>query len=134
MSMLSAPLCAFLAERRFGVLATIAPDGMPQQTVMWYDLCGDDILMNTARGRIKEQHLMRDQRASLCVEDEYRYVTLAGRVTLDDDPARAQADIAALARRYERERAERMIERFRRQQRVSIRFAIESVVSSGVER
>ena len=44
---------AFLAEKRFAVLATISRDGLPHQTVMWYELRGDDIIMNTAAGRVK---------------------------------------------------------------------------------
>ena len=36
---------AFLEEKRFAVLATIKRDGSPQQTVMWYELQGDQIMM-----------------------------------------------------------------------------------------
>ncbi|MBF6589385.1 MAG: PPOX class F420-dependent oxidoreductase, partial [Ktedonobacterales bacterium] len=68
----------FLDEPRFAVLATLSPDGTPQQTVIWYELDGDEIVMNTAEGRIKSGNLRRDPRISLCVEDGYRYVTLTG--------------------------------------------------------
>ena len=69
---------AFLAEKRFAVLATINPDGTPQLTTMWYELQGDEILMNTKIGRAKEHNLRRDQRIAICIEDEYHYVTLSG--------------------------------------------------------
>ena len=91
---------AFLAEQRYGVLATVNSDGSPQQSVMWYEPRGDTIMMNTLRGRKKDRNLQKDARASVCVEDAYRYVTLEGTITVVDDPAVAQADIAALARRY----------------------------------
>lgn len=130
---LSDQVRAFLRERRFAVLATIGDTGLPQQTVMWYDLDGDDVLMNTARGRLKDRYLQRDPRASICVEDGYRYVTIAGTVTLDDDPARAQADIARLARRYEGENAERMIANFEQQARVTMRLRIEQVIANGFD-
>ena len=91
---------AFLEEVRFGVLATVNADGSPQQTVMWYELRGDTIVMNTRRGRKKDRNLIRDPRASLCIEEGNRYVTLEGVIEMVDDPAIAQADIAALARRY----------------------------------
>ncbi len=130
---LSEPVKAFLAERCFAVLATIGDDGLPQQTVMWYELGDGYVLMNTARNRIKDKHLQRDPRASVCVEDGYRYITIIGSVTLDDDPARAQADIARLALRYEGERADRMIANFRKQQRVTIYLHIENVVASGFD-
>ena len=44
----------FLEKRRFAVLATINPDGSVQQTVMWYQLQGDKVMMNTRRGRVKD--------------------------------------------------------------------------------
>ena len=91
---------AFLEEERFGVLGTVNATGSPQLSVMWYELRGDTIMMNTLRGRKKDRNLLRDPRASLCVEDGFRYVTLDGAIEFVDDPATAQADIAALARRY----------------------------------
>jgi PPOX class probable F420-dependent enzyme len=91
---------AFVEEARFAVLATVNANGSPQQTVMWYEPRGDTIVMNTRRGRKKDRNLIRDPRASLCIEDGFRYVTLEGTIEMVDDPATAQADIAALARRY----------------------------------
>ena len=87
---------AFLNERRFAVLATINADGTSQQTVIWYDLHGDEILMNTRAGRVKDANLRRDARASLCVPDGYRYVTLEGpsRSTMTRaPPRRTSADL-----------------------------------------
>jgi PPOX class probable F420-dependent enzyme len=92
---------SFLDERRFGVLATVNADGSPQQTVMWYARRGDQIMMNTARGRTKDRNMLRDRRVSLCVEDGLRFVTIVGEVAMVDDQAVAQADIRALAERYE---------------------------------
>jgi PPOX class probable F420-dependent enzyme len=91
---------AFLEETRHAVLATVNANGSPQQTVMWYELRGETIVMNTRRGRKKDRNLIRDPRASVCFEDGIRYVTLEGVIEMNDDPASAQADIAALARRY----------------------------------
>lgn len=131
---LSDQVRAFLQERRFAVLATIGEDGLPQQTVMWYDLDGEDVLMNTARGRLKDKHLQRDPRASICIEDGYRYVTIAGTVTLDDDQAAAQAVIAQLARRYSSpENAEKMIAEFQGQQRVTLRLHVEQLIVNGFD-
>jgi PPOX class probable F420-dependent enzyme len=121
----------FLAECRFGVLATIGDDGVPQQTVMWYELEENRVLMNTLRGRVKDRHLRRDARASLCVEDGYRYLTITGTVTLNDDAATAQADIARLARRYHGPNAERHIAQFLGQERVTLYLALGHVVANG---
>ena len=121
---------AFLKEPRFGVLATTRRDGMPQQSVVWYDLDGDEILMNTAVGRAKNSNLRRDARASLCVADEYRYVTLEGTVELDDDQTTAQADIRRLAIRYRGEEKgnQQANTVYAKQQRVTIRFKVENVI------
>jgi PPOX class probable F420-dependent enzyme len=132
---LSAQVRAFLEEPRFAVVATINPDGSPQQTVLWYALQGDEIMMNTANGRVKVRNLQHDPRISFCIEDGYRYLTLTGTAVLDFDQATAQADIAALARRYhEPEQAERMIANFRQQERVTLRITIDSVVANGFDR
>jgi PPOX class probable F420-dependent enzyme len=130
--MLSPVVRAFLAEPRFAVLATINGDGSPQQTVMWYDLEGDAILMNTAEGRIKAGNLRRDARVSICVEDGYRYVTITGRACLIEDQERAQADIVRLAMRYHgEERARSIAEQFRGQRRITILVPIERVSAHG---
>ncbi len=121
---------AFLSEVRFAALATINKDGSPQQTTMWYELDGDTILMNTAAGRIKYRNLVRDPRASICVVDGYRWVTISGHIELNDDQTVAQADIKRLAIRYHGpEKGEQQSrESFSKQHRVTIRLAIEHVV------
>ncbi len=126
---LSGAVRAFLEEPRFASLATINPDGSVQQTVMWYALRGDRTLMNTARGRKKDRNLLRDRRVSICVEDGYRYVTIAGEVGLVEDQATAQADIAALAARYHGpERAAEMVrDGFAKQERISLLLPIGKV-------
>jgi PPOX class probable F420-dependent enzyme len=91
---------AFLDEKRFASLATINPDGSPHQTVMWFQLRDDHVMMNTRRNRVKDQNMVRDPRISICIEDGARYVTIAGTVAMIDDQTIAQADIKALAVRY----------------------------------
>ena len=124
---------AFLDEPRFAVLATLDPDGMAQQTVMWYRFDGDRVLMNTARGRKKDLNLLHDRRASICIEDRYRYVTIAGETELIEDQERAQADIKALAIRYHgQERGEEMArDQFAKQERITILLSLGRVISHG---
>ncbi len=123
---------AFLAEQRFAVLSTINPDGTPQLTVMWYALDGDEILMNTKADRKKDQNVRRDPRIAICIEDGYNYVTIAGRAQLIDDQAIAQADIRRLAERYHSaEKVEQMMRNlFGKEQRVTIRLAVEQVIEA----
>ncbi|MFL5761339.1 MAG: PPOX class F420-dependent oxidoreductase [Thermomicrobiales bacterium] len=126
---------AFLEERRFAVLATINSDATIQQTVMWFQLQGDRIMMNTARGRVKDRNLLSNRNISICVEDDYRYVTIKGTAELNEDPEQGQADIKALATRYEgAEKAEQMVpEAFGKQHRVSIYLPLEKVDAHGFD-
>jgi PPOX class probable F420-dependent enzyme len=130
MAILSDKARAYLQEKRFAVLGTINPDGTPQLSTMWYELDGDEILMNTKVGRVKERNLRRDPRISICVEDGYNYLTLAGTAQLIDDQETAQADIKRLATRYHNPaKAEQMMrDQFSKQRRVTIRMTIERVI------
>ncbi|HEX9069309.1 MAG TPA: pyridoxamine 5'-phosphate oxidase family protein, partial [Ktedonobacterales bacterium] len=76
----SDPARAFLEGVRFAIMATVMPDGTPQQSVMWYALRDDHIIMNTKVGRVKHNNLERDPVVSLCFEDAYRYITVRGGV------------------------------------------------------
>jgi PPOX class probable F420-dependent enzyme len=124
---LSEDVRTFLEEARFAVLGTVNANGSPQQTVMWYELRGATIVMNTRRGRKKDRNLIRDPRVSLCIEDGFRYVTLEGSIEMVDDPATGQADIAALARRYHNAaKAEQMVrDEFAFQERVTLLLHVE---------
>lgn len=98
---LSAAAHEFLATPgRFGTLATIDADGAPLQAVVWYELRGDAIMINSLVGRRWPTNLLRDPRASFTVEDGYDYVTVRGSVTVIDDPVVALEDISRLARAY----------------------------------
>ncbi|HEX5166889.1 MAG TPA: PPOX class F420-dependent oxidoreductase [Thermomicrobiales bacterium] len=128
---LSDAVRAFLEEGpRFCVLATINADGTPQQSVMWYELRGDTIMMNTEASRLKARNLARDARASICVEEAYKYVTISGTVSLDATHETSQADIYALARRYNPDFKEGDYADFANQQRVTINLSIDKVVSN----
>ena len=121
--------------KRFAVLATVNPNGLPQQTVMWYALLDDNtIVMNTKRGRQKDRNLLREPRASLCIEDGLHFVTLTGTIAMIDDCARAQADIRALAVKYDgEESAERQVaKQFSKEERVTLLFSIEKVYTHGL--
>lgn len=125
----------FLLEKlRWAVLGTLNEDGSIQQSVMWFDLDGDTILMNTKAGRVKDRNLRRDARVSICVEEEEQYVAINGRATMIDDRERSQGDARRLAMRYHDEAtADQMMETdFSRQERISILISIDSVVTHNV--
>jgi PPOX class probable F420-dependent enzyme len=125
---------AFLDTTRFATISTVDPDGSPRQAVTWYRLDGETIVLNSRVGRRWPSNLERDPRISVAVSDQadgYRWVGLTGRVTIVDDQATAQADIAEMARRYhadEPAKAERLIrDRFEQQPRVSFRVSIDAI-------
>ena len=124
----------FLSQPRFAVLGTLNADGSVQQTVMWYLLQGDSILMNTNTARTKFRNLNSNPRVSVCVSDGYTYVTLQGDATLDQDRKTSQADIARIAHHYvsHQEFEKTYRKGFEDADRVSIRIPIDRVINHGV--
>ena len=125
---LPAHVRAFLEQPRYAAVATTDQDGAPRQAVVWFLLDGDTIVINSLEGRRWPTNLKRDGRVSISITDadEESWVGLSGTVEVVEDQEQAQADIAAMARRYERHdpaEAEELIERrFRKQRRVSFRL------------
>ncbi len=92
-----------LKKLRYPVMATIGKSGMPSLSVIWFDLDPDRddvVLLNTLSGRVKDRHLRRDPRISLCFEEGTDYVTIEGWAELSDDREKALANIWAMAHRY----------------------------------
>lgn len=131
---LSAAERAFVSAPRFAVLATIGSDGMPQQTVMWYDLRGDQIMMNTTATRVKNANVRRDPRVSICIEDGYTFVTLRGRVSeIIEDSEIAVDDIISLALRYHPGTSPEDHTQYAQMDRQTLLIDIEKVISHGLE-
>lgn len=125
---------AFLQEKRFAVVGTRNPDGSPHLAVMWYLLDGDDIVVNSAQGRIKDRNLAADPRMSVLVEDGYRWIRIDGRANIEHDQTIAQADIRRLAARYyedERKVNEAVKNNFGKQHRITYRLPIRRVTGEG---
>jgi PPOX class probable F420-dependent enzyme len=94
---------ARLQAANFGYLATIMADGTPQVSPVWVDVRGEHILVNTAKGRLKERNLHRDPRLGLSVTDKdnpYDKVDVRGRVVEWIDGDEAEAHIDAMAQKY----------------------------------
>src|SRR3954464_12833700 len=72
-----------LREPAYCQLATLMPDGAPQNTQMWVETDGEHILVNTAEGRQKVNNVRRDPRVALNVVDPtnaWRIASVRGRV------------------------------------------------------
>ena len=124
----------FLEEKRFAVVGTRNSDGSPHLAVMWYLLEGDDIVVNSAQGRIKDRNLAADPRMSVLVPDGYRWIRVDGRAAIEHDQTIAHADIRRLAARYyedKRKVDEAMNKNFSKQHRITYRLPIRRVASEG---
>lgn len=128
---LSDDVKAFLNEPRFAVLATQHASGTIQQTVMWYELRDNVIMMNTLAGRVKDGNLRRSPNASVCIENGYQFVTINGTVTFGAEGQEAVDDIYALARRYNPDFKDGDYADFATQQRVTINLSIDRVITNG---
>lgn len=125
---------AFLDEVHFGTLATVNPQGIPSQVLVWYMLDGSDILISTPAKSYKVRNLRSNSWASLSVSEGPRYLTVRGRTTMDEDPERSAALYRQIATRYlGAEAAERWLAQATRRgaaDRVTLRLSIEHVISS----
>ncbi len=131
---LSAAQRTFLEEKRFAVVGTKNPDGSPHLAVMWYLVDGDDIVVNSAQGRIKDRNLATDSRMSVVVEDGYRWIRVDGRARIEHDQTVAQADIRRLAARYyqdDRKVEDSVRNNFSKQHRITYRLPIRRVAGEG---
>lgn len=100
-----------LMERpAFAVLTTLAADGSPQSSVMWYRLEGDELRMIAPAASVKARHIAGDGRVTVVVTDPanpYAYVEVRGQARLVRDDGAARAELREIAARYIGERAER---------------------------
>lgn len=89
-------------KKSFAQLATLMPDGTPQVSPVWVDYDGRHILINTAKGRVKDKNMRRDPRVGLDLMDPdnpYRHLSVRGRV-VDSTEQGADAHIDKMAKKY----------------------------------
>lgn len=89
-------------KKAFGHLATLMPDGTPHVTSVYVDFDGKHILINSAKGRLKDRNM--EQRPHVAIEitdpeNSDRYLMIRGPVVeITEDGADAHLD--KLAQRY----------------------------------
>lgn len=105
---------------RYGTLATVNSDGSPHQIVIWYLLRGDEVVVNSRRGRKWPANLEREGRGNLAVYEAEDNVILNCAVERIYDGEQAHADIAEMAHLYDPpDVAANEIRRFNSEDRVS---------------
>ncbi len=89
-------------KKAFANLATLMSDGSPQVTPVWVDYDGTNILVNSAKGRVKDKNMRGNPRVSLAISDPenpYRYLEARGRV-VEITEAGADEHINRMAKKY----------------------------------
>lgn len=91
-----------LTRPLFATVATVRPDGAPQNSVMWFAWDGAQVkLAHTRRGQ-KFRNITADPRVSVSIADPanpYRSLEIRGVVSVTDDPGGAY--FVELAHRYD---------------------------------
>lgn len=102
MAKLSDKARSILQKKTFAHLGTLMPDGSPHVSAVWVDVEGDLVVVNTARGRVKDENMQRNKQVSLSAtdpENPYSSITLRGTVT-EITTEGADAHIDAMAKKY----------------------------------
>ena len=89
-------------KKAYAHLATIMPDGTPHVTSVYVDWDGKYILVNSARGRIKDKNMQARPEVALQIPDpdnSDRYIAIRGRVVEITEEG-AEAHLDKLAQRY----------------------------------
>lgn len=88
--------------RAFCSLITLMKDGSPQVTPVWFNTDGTHILINSAKGRVKDRNMRRNPSVAILIvdpKDPYRYIQIRGRV-IDITTEGARDHIDELSKKY----------------------------------
>ena len=88
--------------RAYAFLATTMADGTPQVTPVWFNTDGEHILVNSAKGRVKDINMRARPQVALAImdlADPYRYLQLRGRV-VEITEVGGREHIDALSKKY----------------------------------
>ncbi len=89
--------------RALAVLATIMKDGSPQISPLWFSWDGQHILINTAKGRVKDRNMRERPAVALAILDPNiptRYIQIRGKV-IEANESEAVAHINYLSLKYD---------------------------------
>ena len=91
----------FLKEKNLATVVTLRRDGSPQLTPTWIDWDGENVLINTAEGRVKPRNIRRNPVVGVQVidrADPYRWLAVSGPAEITDEGA--EEHINELSHRY----------------------------------
>ena len=91
-----------LEQPNFVAVATVDEDGVPDVKVVWADVDGDQVVLNSAEGRKWPERLRSQGRATVTVvnhDNPYEYAVIKGRLAGDTHDG-ADENIDRLAKKY----------------------------------
>jgi PPOX class probable F420-dependent enzyme len=92
-----------LRGKNFAFLATLNRNGSIQLTPVWVDTDGENVLVNTAIGRVKERNIARDARVAISIPEwsnPYNFVSVQGTVEKKVTGQEAEDHIDKMAKKY----------------------------------
>ncbi len=90
------------SKTTFAHLGTVMSNGTPQVTPVWFSYDGKQILLNSAKGRVKDKNMRARPHVALSILDPdnaYRYIQIIGEITEFTEQG-ADAHIDSLAKKY----------------------------------
>jgi PPOX class probable F420-dependent enzyme len=91
-----------LEAPNFAHVATVRADGSPLSVVVWVDVDGDNVVLNSGAGRAWPNNLERDPHVALTIapsDNPYQYLSIRGRA-VEITPDGAEEHIDKLAKKY----------------------------------
>jgi PPOX class probable F420-dependent enzyme len=91
----------FLKTKNLATVATTRADGSAQLTPVWIDWDGENVVFNTAEGRVKPRNIRRNPVVSVGVldrDDPYRWISVTGPAEISEEGA--EEHINELSHRY----------------------------------
>jgi PPOX class probable F420-dependent enzyme len=93
-----------LTGPNYATFVTMHDDGLPHSTIIWIDAADGHVVVNTAKGRVKDRNVRRDPRVSVLVireGDAYDWISVSGTVVDIEEGERAERHIDELSNRYD---------------------------------
>ncbi len=99
---MSPEVAKLIEDKNLAFVATLMKNDSPQITPVWIDLVDGIILVNTAKGRVKQRNVSRDPRVAISIVDRnnpYNMVTIQGHV-IEQTTEGADKHIDKMAKKY----------------------------------
>jgi PPOX class probable F420-dependent enzyme len=92
-----------LESKNFATVSTLRADGSIHSVFVWIHAEGDQVVLNSAKGRAWPRNVERDPRVTILVADQqdpYSYVQVRGRVVRSVEGDEARDHIEELSQKY----------------------------------